>query len=323
MHALCFDRFGDPDVLAWRELPDPRPGPGQALVRIHCAGLNLADVYRRRGTYHLAGAPPWILGYEGAGSVLEAPADSGLRPGDRVGFADAPFANATLCAVDCARLLPLPDGIGFDTAAALLLQGLTAQYLVRDSHRATAGEIAVVHAAGGGVGLLLTRMLARIGAHVVAVASSPEKRAAALAAGARVAAGRADWRAALATLSEGRGAHVVYDSVGSTLGESLDAARTGGSVVFYGMADGDPAPVDPRRLMDRSLTLTGGDLWNVLRDAPTRRQRAAELFADLRAGAIEVRIAGRYAMRDGAAAHRFLESRAAIGKVLLFTDAGD
>jgi NADPH:quinone reductase len=317
MHALVFDRFGPPDVLRWAEVADPVPTPQQAVVRLESAGLNLADVYRRKGTYHLRGEPPWILGYEGAGVVERAAAAGGLPVGTRVAFADSPFANAELAAVDEDRLVPVPDAIELDTAAAVLLQGLTAGYLIRDSFAVRAGHVALVHAAAGGVGQLLTQMLKSAGAFVIGIASSPTKQAAAQGAGADAVFGYEDFAARTHAVTEGRGADVVYDSVGRTLGESLRAARTGGAVVFYGMAAGDPDPVDPRLLMDRSLTLTGGDLWNVLTSGEIRRERAAALFRALEAGSLTVRVAARFALRDGASAHRFLEGREAIGKVLL------
>lgn len=318
MHALLLDHFGGPEVLHWAECADPLPGPAQALVRMHSVGLNFADVYRRNGNYHLSGTAPWILGYEGAG-VVEVPAvgDPRFPAGTRVGFADMPHANAELVAVDVDKLIALPDQITFDDAAATLLQGLTAQYLVRDSFRVQPGQLAVVHAAAGGVGLLLTQMLKALGANVLGIASSAPKRAAVIAAGADAVAGYEDWLAQAKVLSGGRGADVVYDSVGRTLGDSLAAAGVGGTVVFYGMAAGDPDPVDPRLLMDRSLTLTGGDLWNVLTDAATRRERAAALFAQILAGTLQPTIAARFALRDGANAHAYLESRGAIGKVLM------
>ena len=318
MHALLFEKFGGPEVLHWGEQPDPVPAPGQALVRMQSVGLNFADVYRRNGNYHLSGTAPWVLGYEGAG-VIERPAsgDQLFPVGTRVGFADMPYANAELVAVDLDKLIPLPDDITFDTAAATLLQGLTAQYLVTDSYKVRRGDVAVVHAAAGGVGLLLVQMLKGLGATVVGVASSAMKRAAVLAAGADAAFGYDELIEQTRQLTAGRGVDVVYDSVGRTLGDSLAAARVGGTVVFYGMAAGDPDPVDPRLLMDRSLTLTGGDLWNVLTSASIRRERAAGLFAQIHAGQLQPNIAARFLLSEGAQAHAYLESREAIGKVLL------
>ena len=312
MKALVFERFGGPEVLELREVPDPVPAPGEVLIRTRAIGLNFADVYRRKGHYHLQGEPPWIAGYEAAGEVVAVNGDFPLEPGDRVAFADSPFANAELVAVPYEKVIPLPDDIGSDTAAALLLQGLTAQYLVRDSHPLKAGETALVHAAAGGVGLLLVQMAKRLGARVLGVVSSEGKAAAVRGAGAdEVLLSSRDWVAAA------RGADVAYDSVGSTLLQSLDAVRTGGHVVFYGMAGGDPPPVDPRLLMDTSKSLTGGDLWNVLTSHEARLRRSAELFAWVREGALKVQIAARFPLAEGAAAHAFLESRASSGKVLL------
>ena len=317
MNVLSFDSFGAPDVLRYRPHPDPTPGPAQALVRTRAIGLNFADVYRRKGTYHLAGSPPYIAGYEGAGEIVSAPAGSGFAPGDRVGFADMPFANAELVAVDLAKLIPLPDDIGFDTAAAVLLQGLTAQYLVRDSHALKSGERVLVHAAAGGVGGLLVQLCKALGARVLGLTSSEAKAAQAREAGAdAVELYSQDWVAAAQAFAPG-GVDVVYDSVGSTLAQSFAAARTGGHVVFYGMAGGDPPPVDPRMLMDTSKSLTGGDLWNVLTSADERRSRAGELFGWVRSGRLRVPVDSRFALADGAQAHARLESRASTGKVLL------
>lgn len=315
MRALYFEQFGDPSVLLYGDVQNPAPAPGSVLVRTRAIGLNFADVYRRRGNYHLVGSPPYILGYEAAGVVEEVNADDTelpgwLRPGARVGFADSPHANAELVAVPIEKLLPLPDDISFETAAASLLQGLTAHYLVRDSHRIVAGERAIVHAAAGGVGLLLVQMLKTLGAHVTGLVSRDEKRSIARDAGADDVLLYSDaW-----SPSE---ADVVYDSLGATLKQSLAAVRRGGHVVFFGFAGGDPPPIDPRELMDGSKSLTGGDLWNVLTGAHERRQRAAELFAWIRDGNVRVRIDSRFALYEGASAHERLESRQSAGKILL------
>lgn len=319
MHALTFSRFGGPDVLEWTPLPDLQPAPGVAVVQTRAIGLNFADIYRRQGRYHLAGSPPWIAGYEAAGEIAALhPDDSGAwHVGQRVAFADSAFANAEQVAVPLDRLIALPDDIAFDVAAALLLQGLTAQFLIEDSHAVQAGETLLVHAAGGGVGLLLVQLAATRGARVIALASSEDKRSAATAAGAAHAVDSGDgWVDRVRALAPD-GIDVVYDSIGRTLTDSLAIARIGGAVVFYGMAAGDPEPVDPRVLMDRSLTLVGGDLWNVLTSAQARQQRAARLFEAVRDGRLQVAIAARFPLRDGAQAHTLLESRGSSGKVLL------
>jgi len=320
MHALTFSSFGGPDVLDWTALPDPQPAPGHAVIRTRAIGLNFADIYRRQGRYHLAGSPPWIAGYEASGEIhaLHADdADRGWHVGQRVAFADSAFANAELVAVALDKLIALPDDIAHDTAAAVLLQGLTAQFLIEDSYALRPGNTVLVHAAGGGVGLLLTQLATSRDARVFALASSAEKRAAALAAGAFAAIdSSSDWPAQLRTLAPD-GVDVAYDSIGRTLAQSMAATRTGGTVVFFGMAAGDPDPVDPRVLMDRSLTLVGGDLWNVLTSAQARQSRAERLFAAIRDGHLQVNIAARFPLRDGAAAHALLEGRGSVGKVLL------
>jgi len=316
--ALCFEHFGGPEVLEYRELPDPVRGPGEILVRTRAIGLNFADLYRRRGNYHLAGKPPYIPGYEAAG-IVEDPGTGPFRRGDRVAFADSPFANAELVAVPLEKLIPLPEHVSFEAAASLLLQGLTAQYLVRDSHPLRAGEEVLVHAAAGGVGLLLVQICKHLGARVMGMVSSETKREAALEAGAdAVHRYDQDWPSAAKAFSRhGEGVDVAFDSVGSTLLESFQAVRRGGRVVFYGMAGGDPAPVDPRMLMDTSKSLTGGDLWNVLGDRTDRIRRATELFEWVEKGSLKLRLAGTFPLAQGQAAHTFLESRNAIGKVLL------
>ncbi|HEX2574668.1 MAG TPA: quinone oxidoreductase [Polyangia bacterium] len=338
MKALTFDRFGGPEVLTYREVSDPvfppDPGPGYALVRTQAIGLNFADIYRRRGNYHLQGAPPYIAGYEAAGVIealapgsAAAPPSVGqvppfdFRVGQRVAFADSPFANAERVVVPLAKLIPLPDDISAETGAALFLQGLTAQYLVRDSHPLRPGETAIVHAAAGGVGLLLVQICKLLGARVLGLVSSAAKAEAAQAAGADlVARYDEDWVAAALSWAPG-GVDVVYDSVGSTLMDSFRAAGIGKRVVFYGMAGGNPPLVDPRMLMDTSKTLTGGDLWNVLGDFADRQRRAGELLDWVRSGRLTVRIAASFPLSRGADAHRLLEGRGVIGKVLLLTDA--
>ncbi len=212
----------------------------------------------------------------------------------------------------------MPDGCGFEAAAAVLLQGLTAQYLAEDSYPVRAGDAVLVHAAAGGVGLLLTQMARRRGARVIALASSAAKREAALAAGA--AAGLATgegWTARVREALDGAGADAAYDSIGSTLQDSLAVVRDKGTVVFYGMAAGYPPLVDPRVLMDRSLTLVGGDLWSWLSSPAERQARAARLLDAVAQEQLQVRIAARVPLAEGRRAHELLESRGAIGKIIL------
>ncbi|WP_336775078.1 quinone oxidoreductase family protein [Paenibacillus sp. MMO-58] len=322
MKALVFETFGGPEVLEYKEIPAPEVKPGTVLVRLRAAGLNYADIYRRRGNYHLAGNPPYILGYEGAGIVEEAAADAaGLAPGDRIAFCDVPHANAELVLVPAEKAIPLPDDISFETAAAVLLQGMTAHYLTRDSYRVQAGDEVLVHAAAGGVGQLLVQLAKRQGARVLGLVSSGAKREAALAAGADEALlYGSNWvEAAKSWSTGGEGVSVAYDSVGSTLMDSFAAVRTKGTVVFFGMAGGDPAFVDPRMLMDTSKTLTGGDLWNHVTSREDRIRRADELFGWLRDGSLKLETPKAFPLAEGADAHRLLESRQSTGKIIFVT----
>lgn len=320
MKALVFDRFGGPEVLGIREIPDPLPAPGVVIVRMKAIGLNFADVYRRKGNYHLAGQPPYILGYEGAGVVEQiGPGVTVLQVGDRVAFADVPFANAELVSVPQDRIIPLPSDISFELAASILLQGLTAHYLVNDSYRVQAGDEVLVHAAAGGVGQLLVQLCKAKGAYVLGLTSSAVKREKAMQAGCdEVLLYDSMWQDAVHRWSkDGVGVHVAYDSIGSTLMDSFASVRIKGAVVFYGMAGGDPPLVDPRMLMDTSKTITGGDLWNHITTQQDRIRRSSALFAELRAGRLRVEPPTTFSLSDGASAHRLLESRASTGKILL------
>ncbi|MCZ8514487.1 quinone oxidoreductase [Paenibacillus filicis] len=320
MKALIFKRFGEPEVLHIADVPDPAPQPDALIVRTRAIGLNYADIYRRRGSYHLEGEPPYILGYEGAGIVEDAPEGSGFQPGDRVAFADVPFANAELVSVPAERAIPLPEGTDFDTAAALLLQGMTAHYLVHDSFRVKEGDEVLVHAAAGGVGQLLVQLCKLRGARVLGLTSSEKKRQAALSAGADevLLYGEENWPdRALKWSRGGAGLDAAYDSVGATLLDSFAAVKKLGTVVFFGMAGGDPPFIDPRMLMDTSKTLTGGDLWNHVTTREDRIARAGDLFRWVAEGRLRLTPPHRFPLQEGAEAHRWLESRASTGKILL------
>lgn len=319
MKALVFDNFGGPEVLSVREIEEPERTNSAVIVRMKAIGLNFADVYRRKGNYHLVGEPPFILGYEGAGVIEYVGEDvHHLQVGDRVGFADVPHANAELVSVTADKLLPLPDGISFETAASVLLQGLTAQYLTDDSHPVKQGETVLVHAAAGGVGQLLTQMIRMKGGQVIGLTSSDDKAAVAKQAGAsHVFLYESDWVNSVKDVTDNIGVDVVYESVGQTLMNSFEATKTGGTVVFFGMAGGDPEKIDPRMLMDTSKALIGGDLWNVLTTHEERKRRTAQLFEWIMSGKILVDQPTLFSLEKGADAHRLLESRKSTGKILL------
>lgn len=320
MKALGFDQFGGPEVLRYMEVPDPQLEPGTVIVRMKAVGLNFADIYRRRGNYHLAGTPPYILGYEGSGVVEQVASDViEIQVGDRIAFADVPYANAELVAVPVEKAIPLPQDITYAIASSVLLQGMTAHYLVNDSYPVQQGDDMLVHAAAGGVGQILVQLGKSKGARVLGLTSSPRKREAALEAGANeVLLYSQDWvNEAIRWSQCNDGVNVAYDSVGSTLMDSFAAVRTKGTVVFYGMAGGDPVFVDPRMLMDTSKTLTGGDLWNHVTTRVNRIERAEALFEEIRQGRLRIEDPKLFELADGAEAHRLLESRTSTGKILL------
>ncbi|WP_144561729.1 quinone oxidoreductase family protein [Bacillus mycoides] len=319
MKALCFEEFGNTDVLTYQEVSNPTIQPNEVLVRTKAIGLNFADIYRRRGNYHLVGKPPYILGYEGSGIVEQVGTEvTDIAAGDRIAFADVPFANAELVAVPKEKAIPLPDAISFEVASSVLLQGLTAHYLTQDSYKIKAGDFVLVHAAAGGVGQLLIQIIKMKGAHVIGLTSSKEKADASYSTGAdHVFLYSESWREEILQITKGHGVDVVYESVGSTLEESFKATKIGGTVVFYGMAGGDPAPIDPRMLMDTSKTLTGGDLWNVLTTYEERKTRSHQLFDWITAGKLHVQKPTTFSLENGADAHRLLESRKSTGKILL------
>jgi NADPH2:quinone reductase len=282
-------------------------------------GLNFADIYRRKGNYHLEGNPPFILGYEGAGIVEKIGKNvKTIAIGDRIAFADVPYANAELVAVPEEKSIPIPNKISDEQAVSILLQGLTAQYLASDSYSIKSGDTVVIHSAAGGVGQLLVQIAKLKGAKVIAITSSDEKAKAASKAGADIVLFyKENWVEKVMMETAGKGANVIYDAVGSILHDSFRATIIGGSVVFYGMAGGEPPLIDPRMLMNTSKTLTGGDLWNVLKTKKDRLERSKQLFDWMLEGKLCVQSIVTFPLRKGADAHTLLESRKSMGKILL------
>lgn len=319
MRALTFRTFGDSSVLHYEEHPTPEIQSNEVLIEMKAIGLNFADIYRRKGNYHLEGTPPYLLGYEGSGIITQiGAAVTDLQVGQRVAFADVPNANAEFVAAPVDKVIPLPDFVSHETAASVLLQGLTAHYLTRDSYTIRPKDLVLVHAAAGGVGQLLTQIVRLHGAIPIGLTSSMEKADIAKQAGAEHVFLYSDnWVEQILTLTDQRGVDVVYESVGSTLMNSFEVTKIHGTVVFYGMAGGDPVSVDPRFLMDTSKTLTGGDLWNVLTTREERIRRAGELFSWLESGQLQIVSPTIFSLSDGQRAHDYLESRQSTGKILL------
>jgi len=317
MKALTFSTFGSSDLLEYKEVNDPTLKGTDILLEMKSIGLNFADIYRRKGIYHLEGNPPYIAGYEGAGVVANANNNRGFKQGDRIAFADVPFANAELVAVPITHAIPIPDNISFVTASAMLLQGLTAHYLATDSHRTQAGEIVLIHASAGGVGQLLTQISKILGAKVIGLTSSESKKQFSLAQGADVVFLHDDeWKLHVLKIAK-EGVDVVYDGVGSTLKDSFEVTRICGQVVFYGMSGGDPAFVNPRMLLDSSKTLTGGDLWCYLTSSQERIKRASQLFKWINEGKLMIPPPTEFKLSEGKKAHDYLESRKSTGKIVL------
>lgn len=314
MKALTFSTFGGPEVLQYIDIPEPELKQGELLVQMKAIGLNYADVYRRQGNYHLKGSPPFIAGYEGAGVIVNANGADRFKIGDRICFADVPFANAELVAVPVTHAIPLSNSISFETAAAVMLQGLTAQYLVQDSYEVKKNDTVLIHACAGGVGTLLVQICKMKGAKVIGLTSSEQKRNTALANGCdQVFLYSEDW----VQLCKQEIISVVYESVGSTIVQSFETVKETGAVVFYGFAGGNPPHIDPRMLMDGSKKLIGGDLWSYLTSKEERINRSSLLFDWITSGKINIAAPTVFALKDGRKAHELLESRKSTGKIVL------
>ena len=319
MRAIVVTRHGGPEVLEARDEPAPEPGNGQLLVDVEAIGVNYRDVYEREGAGAYGGETPMIAGVEGAG-VVSSVGDGveGFRHGDRVAWVAAPGSYAEQVAVDAGRAVPVPDGVSSELAAAALLQGMTAQYLCSSTYPVQGGDDVLVHAAAGGVGLLLTQMVKLRGARVIATTSSAAKAQRAQAAGADEVI-EYEWFAARAReLTGGAGVAAVYDGVGqATFDGSLEALRTRGYLVLYGSASGPVPPVDPTRLSAGSLFLTRPVLGHYVATREELLERGRAVFGWIAEGKLDVQIGGRYRLDDAARAHEDLEARRTTGKLLL------
>jgi NADPH2:quinone reductase len=322
MRAVRVHAAGGADALRVEEVPVPRPGPGEALVRLAYAGVNFIDVYKRTGLYPVP--LPATLGEEGAGTVAAVGAGvAAVREGDRVAWAGVLGSYADYALVPAARLVPLPAGTPAEAGAALMLQGMTAHYLATSTCPLGAGDWCVVHAAAGGVGLLLVQIAKRRGATVVATAGSEAKAELARAAGADhvIVYARADWAAEVRRLTGGRGVRVVYDSVGAaTFAAGLDVLAPRGLMALFGQSSGPVPPIDPQLLNRRgSLFLTRPTLGHYVATRDELLWRAGELFAWAAEGSLAVRVGAEFPLAAAADAHRALEGRRTTGKVLLRT----
>lgn len=320
MKAVRIETHGGPEVLRVVELPTPKPGPGQVLVGIEAVGLNFIDTYQRSGLYQLP--LPAVLGQEGAGRVVSLGADvKTLKVGDRVAFAHVMGAYADSVVIAADRLVPVPDGVTSQVAAAVLLQGMTVQYLVTDTFGLKPGHTCLIHAAAGGVGLLLIQVAKLKGANVIGTVSTPEKAQLARGAGADHVINyvEEDFEPAVRQLTGGRGVQVVYDSVGkTTFAKSLNVLAPRGMLVTFGQSSGAVPPFDPLLLSQRgSLFLTRPVLGHYIATRDELLARADETLGWVADGRLKVRIDSEYPLAAVADAHRRLESRKSAGKILL------
>lgn len=320
MHAIRIHTTGGPEVLRLEELAVPEPGAGEALIRIEAAGVNYIDVYHRSGLYKLK--KPFTLGQEAAGVVERVGAGVTVaKPGDRVAWASVLGAYAERAVVPAERLVPVPDGMTGMQAAAAMVQGMTAHYLTRTTFPLAADHVCLVHAAAGGVGLLLVQMAELCGARVIGTVSTEDKAVLARQAGADevILYGRDDVAQAVRRLTHDRGVDVVYDGVGkATFQASLDCLRPRGMLVSFGNASGPVGPVDPLVLSAKgSLFLTRPKLADYIATREELLERAADVLGWVKDGLVKPRVHGEYPLADAARAHRDLESRATAGKLLL------
>lgn len=315
--AIRIDRTGGPEVLQQVELEPGPVGPGQARVGIAAAGVNFIDIYHRDGSYPRR--LPFTAGLEGAGTVLEiGDGVDDVAVGDRVAWSDLPGSYAEQVVGRAAHLIPVPDDVGDDDAAAFPLQGLTVQYLTTSSYRVRPGDDVLVHAGAGGVGQLLIQWATAAGARVIATASTPDKRALASAAGAADVIEYEGFDEVARTLTGGTGVHAVYDGVGKdTFDRSMNALRIRGTMVLFGAASGQPAPVDPRRLAAKSLFLTRPKLADHVLTRDELLMRSADVLGRIGVGTLRLTIGARYPLADAATAHTDLAARRTTGKLLL------
>ncbi len=320
MHAIRVHQYGGPEVLNYEEIPTPQPGPGEALVKVTAIGLNFIDVYHRTGRY--PGALPFTPGVEAAGRVESLGSDvTEVKVGDRVVYSPVLGAYAEYAAVKAASLVPAPDSIDDRQAVAATVQGMTAHYLVFDTYPVQKGDTVLVHAAAGGVGLLLTQVAKRQGARVIATVSTEAKAQLAREAGADevILYSQADFEAEVKRLTDGKGVACVYDSVGKTTFEKgLNCLRPRGYMVLYGASSGPVPPFDPITLMNKgSLFLTRPTIGHYNPDRASLLQRANEVFNWIASGELKIRVERTYPLAEAAQAHRDLEARLTTGKVVL------
>jgi NADPH2:quinone reductase len=320
MKAIQILKNGGPEVLSLVELPDPSPAPGEALIRIEASGVNFIDTYFREGRY--PAALPYTLGQEAAGTVVSVGEGvTDFAPGDRVAWCGVPGTYATVAVAPVARLIKIPDAVSTEEAAAAILQGMTAHYLLHSTYPVRAGERILIHAGAGGTGLILIQLAKRIGAHAITTVSMDEKAVLAREAGADdvIIYTREDLVERVRELTGGERLPVVYDSVGkATFEQSLQCLQPRGMLVLFGGASGAVPPFDLIRLSTLgSLYMTRPTLKDYVASREDLEWRAAAVFRLVEDGSLKIRMAHTYPLAEAAQAHRDLEGRKTTGKLLL------
>jgi len=318
--AIRVEKTGGPEVLKFADVDVPKPDKGQALVRVEAAGVNFIDIYQRTGIYKLD--TPFTLGQEGAGTVEAVGAGvTDLRPGQRVAWTGVMGSYATQAIVPAARLVAIPDGVSSKIAAAVMLQGMTAHYLTHDTFTLHSGHDCLIHAAAGGVGLLFCQMARKLGARVIGTAGSAQKAQLARKAGANdvIEYRTADFEAEVKRLTDGKGVHVVYDSVGKdTFDKSLKSLRLRGLLVLFGASSGPVPSFDLQRLAaGGSLYITRPTLASYIVTREELLSRAGAVLGMVQKGELDVKIETEIPLAEAAKAHELLASRKTTGKVLL------
>jgi NADPH:quinone reductase len=321
MQAIQLLDVGGPEVMMLREVEAPVPAAGQVLVNIAASGVNFIDLFVREGRY--GNRPPFTPGQEAAGTVVAAGEGvSTAKVGDRVAWCSVLGTYAQVALVPADRVVPIPDGISFEQAAAVTLQGMTAHYLAHSAYTIRPGDEILIHAGAGGVGLLLTQLAKSLGARVLVTVSSEEKGALCRDAGADevILYTQVDFAAEVHRLTAGRGMAVVYDAVGkTTFDQSLLSLKSRGTLVLYGSASGAVPPFDPERLAKRALYLTRPLLGAYTVTRSELLTRATDILNAVRKGSLRVRVERTYPLAEAAQAHRDLGSRKTTGKLLLIT----
>jgi NADPH2:quinone reductase len=321
MKAIQISQYGGPEVLKIQEVPIGKPGPGEALVQIKMAGVNFIDIYQRRGTYPVK--LPYVPGLEASG-IVEAVGEgvTNVKPGDRVAYVHEPGAYAEKCLIHAEHLIPLPPELTFEQGAAFPLQGMTAHYLLHEFRKVKPNDIILIHAAAGGMGLLLVQWAKHLGARVLGTVSTEEKARKAKEAGADeiIFYTKQNFADEVKKLTNKHGADLIIDGVGKTTFEgNLEAGALRGNIVIFGAASGPADPISPNVLMKRSLTVSGGTLFNYLLTTEELKARAKAVIDGIKGNWLKLHIDQVFPLEKAAEAHQKLESRNTVGKVLLKT----